>query len=354
MTQILLLPGDGIGPEIVDASYRVLEAVSQLYKLKLEFNWGTIGFSSLKEHGTTITQHTLEAAQAAAGIVLGPVSHNEYPPRAAGGLNPSAELRKGLDLYANIRPAITPVGLEGPTGRPMDLVIVRENTEGFYADRNMQSGPAEHLVTEGVSVALRRITRDASLRIAESAFKLAQTRRRKVTAIHKANVLRTTCGLFLECCREMSSIYPDVQYEEQLVDSMTAMLVRQPEAYDVIVTTNMFGDILSDLASELAGSLGMAPSLNSGELHAMAQAQHGSAPHIAGMNVANPISLISSASMLLAWLATQKGNPEFLRASQSIDRAIFATLATPGKRTADLGGTATTSVFTEHLLSILK
>ncbi len=354
MTQILLLPGDGIGPEIVEASHQVLQRVSALYDLKLRYRWEVIGFQSLEEHGTTLTEETLQAARSADGTILGPVSHNEYPPRAQGGLNPSAELRKGLDLYANVRPAATPVGLKGPTGRPMDLVVVRENTEGFYADRNMLSGPAEHLVTNDVAIALRRITRNASLRIAESAFNLAQTRRGKVTAVHKANVLRTSCGLFLECCRSVAARYPDIEYEEQLVDSMAAMLVRQPEAYDVIVTTNMFGDILSDLASELAGSLGMAPSLNSSNRHAMAQAQHGSAPQIAGKNLANPISLISSASMLLAWLARQKGQPEFIRASQSIDAAVANALTAPEKRTADLGGRATTSEFTDYLLSMLN
>jgi len=353
MTKILFLPGDGIGPEIVQASHRVLQAVSSLYDLKLEFHWRTIGFQSLEKHGTTITEKTLLAARSADGILLGPVSHNEYPPREHGGLNPSAELRKGLDLYANVRPAVTPLGFKGPTGKPMDLVVVRENTEGFYADRNMPSGPAEHLVTNDVAIALRRITRNASLRIAESAFEHAKIRRGKVTAVHKANVLRTSCGLFLECCRSVAALYPDIEYEEQLVDSMAAMLVRQPEAYDVIVTTNMFGDILSDLASELAGSLGMAPSLNVGSEHAMAQAQHGSAPQIAGKNIANPISMISSASMLLAWLATQKGRPEFLRASQSIDAAITDALAAPEKRTEDLRGPATTSEFTDYLLSML-
>jgi len=354
MTQLLLLPGDGIGPEIVEATHQVLKAVAELHDLELTYRWGSIGFESLAEYGTTITGETIEAARKADGIVLGPVSHNEYPSINEGGLNPSAVLRKSLDLYANVRPAVNLTGITGPTGKPMDLVIFRENTEGFYADRNMHSGPAEHLVTEDVSIALRRVTRQASMRIAQAAFKQAEQRRSRVTAVHKANVLRTTCGLFLECCREVASQYPGVVYEEQLVDSMAALLVRQPEVYDVVVTTNMFGDILSDLASELAGSLGIAPSLNSSETHAMAQAQHGSAPDLAGMNQANPISLISSTGMLLAWLTVRSGNMKFLAAANSIDRAISKTLARPEDRTADLGGAASTSRFTQLLISNLE
>lgn len=354
MTQLLLLPGDGIGPEIVAATHKVLKAVSDLYDLEITYRWGSIGFDSLKEHRTTITRETIAAAREADGIVLGPVSHNEYPSIDEGGLNPSAVLRKSLDLYANVRPAVNLPGITGATEKPMDLVIFRENTEGFYADRNMHSGPAEHLVTEDVSIALRRVTRQASVRIAHAAFKQAQQRRKHVTAVHKANVLRTTCGLFLECCREVASLYPGVIYEEQLVDSMAALLVRQPEAYDVVVTTNMFGDILSDLASELAGSLGMAPSLNAGEKHAMAQAQHGSAPGIAGTNRANPISLISSAGMLLSWLGVRGNNMKFLTAASSIERAIAKTLTDPEGRTADLGGAASTNSFVKLLISNIE
>lgn len=353
MAQLLMLPGDGIGPEIIQATHQVLEAVSDIYGLGLEYRWSSIGFESLENSGVTITPEVIDAAKNADGVVLGPVSHNEYPPLNEGGLNPSAVLRKSLDLYANIRPANNPPGIIGPTGKPMDLVIVRENTEGFYADRNMYSGPAEHLVTEEVSIALRRVTRHASLRIAHTAFQQAEQRRMRVTAVHKANVLRTTCGLFLDCCREVAALYPQVDYDEQLVDSMAALMVRQPDAYDVVVTTNMFGDILSDLASELAGSLGMAPSLNAGEIHAMAQAQHGSAPGIAGMNRANPVSLISSSSMLLAWLASQKNEVRFLNAARAIERAVAATLAEPDGRTADLGGPASTSMLVKQLIDKL-
>jgi 3-isopropylmalate dehydrogenase len=230
------------------------------------------------------------------------VSHNDYPPVAQGGLNPSGVLRKRLDLYANIRPAATRAGIAPLCGKPFDLVVVRENTEGFYADRNMESGPGEFMPDADMALALRKITRRACRRIAEAAFALAANRpAAHVTAVHKANVLRLSDGLFLEETRAVAALYPGIRYDEVLVDAMAAHLVRDAGRYDVIVTTNMYGDILSDLTSEMSGSLGLAASLNAGTGHAMAQAQHGSAPDIAMQGKANPASLILSAAMLLDW-----------------------------------------------------
>ena len=215
--------------------------------------------------------------------MLGPVSHNDYPPAAQGGLNPSGELRKRLDLFANIRPARTPDGFSPRCGARVDLVIVRENTEGFYADRNMFAGSGELMPTPDLALAIRKVTRAGSTRIAQAAFELAMRRpRRKLTAVHKANVLRVSDGLFLDCVRAVAAGFPAVAYEERIVDAMAALLVRDAGVFDVIVTTNMFGDILSDQASEIAGSLGLGASLNAGADHAVAQAQHGSAPDIAG------------------------------------------------------------------------
>ncbi len=279
------------------------------------------------------------------------MSHNAYPPRAEGGLNPSGELRKRLDLFANIRPARSRAGIPPRAGVPLDLVIVRENTEGFYADRNLHTGPGEIMVTADVSLAFRRITRHASMRIAREAFALAETRGKHVTAVHKANVMRISDGLFLECCRTVAAEHPEVRYDEELVDAMCAHLVRAPDRFDVIVTTNMFGDILSDLASELAGSLGLAASLNAGETAAMAQAQHGSAPDIAGKDVANPASLIGSAAMLLAWMGQREGDAALLDAARAIDASLEAALSTPALRTRDLGGATGTRAFAEAVAS---
>ena len=297
---LLVLEGDGIGPEIVAATLDVLSAADRAFGLNLAFARAPIGWTAHRAGGTTFPQATFDLAKAADGVLLGPVSHNDYPPRAEGGLNPSGELRKRLDLYANIRPARSRAGFPPRCGVAVDLVIVRENTEGFYADRSMHLGPGEFMPTPDLALAVRKITREGSTRIAESAFRLARTRRRKVTCVHKGNVLRVSDGLYLECTRAVAARYPDVAYEEQLIDSMAALLVRDASRFDVIVTTNMYGDILSDEASEIAGSLGLAASLNAGANYGVAQAQHGSAPDIAGKNVANPSSLIGSAAMLLA------------------------------------------------------
>ena len=261
---ILVLEGDGIGPEITAATLAVLAAAERAFGLKFTFESAAIGWAAHKREGTTFPAAVLEKAKAADGVLLGPVSHNEYPPVAEGGLNPSGELRKRLDLYANIRPARSRPGFPPRCGTAVDLVIVRENTEGFYADRNMHQGSGEFMPTPDLALAVRKITRQGSTRIAETAFKLAMQRRKKVTAVHKANVLRVSDGLYLECVRAVAKNYPQVAYEERIIDAMAALLVRDASPFDVVVTTNMYGDILSDEASEIAGSLGLAASLNAG------------------------------------------------------------------------------------------
>jgi 3-isopropylmalate dehydrogenase len=238
---------------------------------------------------------------------------------------------------------------------PVDLVVVRENTEGFYADRNMFMGNGEFMPTPDVALAVRKITRNGSTRIAETAFKLAMTRpRRKVTAVHKANVLRISDGLFLECVREVAKRYPKVDYEEQIMDAMAALLVRDASRFDVILATNAFGDILSDEASEISGSLGLAASINAGSEHALAQAQHGSAPDIAGQDVANPASLIGSAAMLLAWLGDRRGNQAFTKAANLIEQALDAAITKPETRTRDLGGSLGTQAFGERVAAFVN
>lgn len=355
MTTLLLLPGDGIGPEIVAATCGVLERADQVFGLGLRLEEAEIGFPALIRHGTTIPGAVIDAALKTEGLVLGPVSHNAYPPITEGGHNPSGVIRKKLDLFANIRPAATRALLPSPVGKKFDLVVVRENTEGFYADRNMASGPGEFMPDDDMALSLRKITRGASARIAEAAFALAATRdARHVTAVHKANVLRLSDGLFLEECRRVAALHPDIEYDEVLVDAMAAHLVRAPDWYDVIVTTNMYGDILSDLASELSGSLGLGASLNAGTDRAMAQAQHGSAPDLAGKNTANPVSLILSAAMLLDWLETRLARPEYGSAGRAIRKAVEASLAEVPLRTPDLGGTASTESAAAAIISALS
>jgi len=342
---ILVLEGDGIGPEITAATLAVLRAADAKFSLGLAFEKADIGWTAHHAEGTTFPQSAFDKAKAAHGVLLGPVSHNEYPPVAQGGLNPSGELRKRLDLYANIRPARSRVGFPPRCGSAVDLVIVRENTEGFYADRSMHVGPGELMPTPDLALAIRKITRDGSTRIAEAAFKLAMNRRKKVTAVHKANVLRVSDGLYLECTRAVAARYPQVTYEERIIDAMAALLIRDASPFDVIVTTNMFGDILSDEASEIAGSLGLAASLNAGASNAVAQAQHGSAPDIAGKNIANPSSLIGSVAMLLAWLGERRGDDKLTRAGAAIEAALDRVIAKPDGRTPDMGGKLGTDAF---------
>lgn len=354
MVKLLTLPGDGIGPEITAATETVLAAADRRFGLDLSIERREIGFAALEADGTTIPEEVIAAAEAADGVVLGPVSHNAYPPAAEGGLNPSGTLRRRLELFANIRPARTREGLPAPLGRAFDLVIFRENLEGFYADRSMHLGPGEFMPTPDMALAVRKVTADASRRIAEAAFAHAMTRqRRKLTAIHKANVLRISDGLFLREVRAVAAAHPAVEYDEMLVDAAAAHLVRQPERFDVIVTTNMFGDILSDQASEMAGGLGLAASLNAGTAHAAAQAQHGSAPELMGLDRANPASLIGSAAMLLEWLGRRRSTPPLVDAARAIEDALDAALSRPETRTGDLGGGLGTRAFAAHIADLV-
>lgn len=351
---LVILPGDGIGPEICAATRRVLDLLSTRFSLGLTFESHDIGLVTLERHGTTFSAVAKEAAAAADGIILGPISHNVYPPRDQGGINVSGDLRLSLDLYANIRPSRSREGLKFWGRTPMDLVIVRENTEGFYADRSMHMGPGEFMPTPDMALAVRKITAQACNRIARSAFEMAMGRRRHVTAVHKANVLRVSDGLFLREVRAVATDYPEVAYDEQLVDSMTAMLVRDAARFDVVVTTNMYGDILSDEAAELSGSLGLAGSINAGSGHCMAQAQHGSAPDIAGQDKANPVSLILSAGLLLDWLGRRHRNDGFIRAAAIIEPALDTLLADPATRTLDLDGALGTRAFTDALCTEIE
>jgi len=350
--KILVLPGDGIGPEITDATLAVLDRVNARYRLGLEWQTEQIGFTTLKSRGTTLPDEVMAAAREAPGIILGPISHLDYPSREEGGINVSGEFRVKLDLFANIRPAKSRLGV-GLTGKPVDLVIYRESTEGFYADRNMYMGLGEFMPTEDMALAIRKVTARQCERIARAAFASAAKRRKKVTAVHKANVLRISDALFLREVRKVAAEYPEVQLDEKIVDAMAALLLRDPTVFDVIVTTNMFGDILSDEASELSGSIGLAGSTNAGDDQCVAQAQHGSAPDIAGQDRANPTSLLLSAAMLLEWMGTRYQRAEFDAAARAMETAIDSALQSPGTRTRDLGGTLGTRAFAEHVAGLI-
>ena len=349
--KLLVLPGDGIGPEITDATLTVLKAADRLFKLNLSFEEQQVGLATLKTHGTTMPDGLLGRASEADGIILGPLDQMSYPAREKGGINVSAVFRVKLDLYANIRPARSRPGLGD--GKPMDLVIVRECTEGFYADRNMYQGSGEFMPTPDVAMSLRKVTAQACERIARRAFEISSKRKKMVTAVHKANVFRVTDGLFLDKVREVAAEFRGVKLEEMLVDAMAARLVREPGRFDVVLSTNMYADILSDLASEISGSLGLAGSVLAGDALCCAQAQHGSAPDIAGKDKANPTSLILSAAMLLEWLAERKKAKGCGKAAEAITAAVDKVLADPKKRTADLGGKLGTRAFGEAVSKAL-
>lgn len=344
--RIIVLPGDGIGPEICEATIAVLEAANRLHRLDLSFEYDDVGFESLKKYGTTLREETLAKARTCDGIILGPQSHMDYPPREQGGRNVSAGFRVGLDLYANVRPARSRAFLERGA-KSMDLVIMREATEGFYPDRNMFKGIGEFMPTPDVALSVRKLTAHACERIARAAFVLAMKRRRHVTAVHKANNFIITDGFFLEKVRNVHAQFPDVKLDDVLVDAMAAHLVRDPSRYDVIVSTNFYSDILSDLASELSGGLGLAGSINANAEEGLicAQAQHGSAPDIQGRDIANPTSLILSAAMMLSWLGEQRRLPALEEAGRAIEAAVDRVLADPASRTRDLDGSLGTREF---------
>ncbi len=350
--KIVVLPGDGIGPETMQVTVNVLQLVSEKYKLQLQLLPDVAGHESLRLHGTTITPALFDKVKQADGLMLGPMATYDFKDEAKGEINPSMFFRKNLDLFANIRPARTYEGVKTITP-PFDLIVVRENTEGFYADRNMAAGNGEILVTPDVGIALRRITRSCCERIARSAFALAMQRKKHLTLVHKHNVLKVTDGIFLDACREVAKEFPQVTVDDFIVDAMMAHVVRAPGRFDVIVTTNMFGDILSDLTAELSGSLGLGGSLNAGMDHAMGQAAHGSAPDIAGQDIANPLSSVLSAAMLLRWHGQRKGLDDFATAANAIEQAVTQSVS-QGDCTRDVGGKLGTRASGEALLKLIR
>jgi 3-isopropylmalate dehydrogenase len=239
-------------------------------------------------------------------------------------------------------------------GKSMDLVIMREATEGFYPDRNMARGWGEVMPDPDMALSIRKITRHGSDRIARRAFELAMKRRKKVTAIHKANSFHMTDGLFLECVRNIAKEFPEVELDDLLVDASTAHLVRHPERFDVLVATNFYGDIISDLASELSGSLGLAGSMMASDTHCCAQAQHGSAPDIQGLDKANPVSMILSVAMLVQWMGAHHKAPALIKAGAAMEAAVDVVLANPATRTADLGGKLGCQGFGEEVARVLR
>src|SRR6187549_2999555 len=319
--RIGILNGDDIGHEIVPASVEISRAAAELHGVAIDWQPLPIGRSAFDTHGHTLPPETLEALKTLDGWILGPIGHRAYP-KVPEAINPHPILRKQFNLFANVRPTRSYPDI-GCLHDNVDLVIVRENNEGFQPDRNMLVGNAEFRPNDEVTLSMRVITRTGSSRVARAAFELARQRRKHLTYVHKDTVFKLSCGMFVEECRKLAAEYPDVLVNDVIVDTMAMRLVRDPQSFDVVVTTNMFGDILSDEAAGLVGGLGMAPGLciGAGRI-AMAQATHGSAPDIAGKGIANPYAMIESTRMLLDWLGRRKGIPQAVAAAGSMHKAM--------------------------------
>ncbi len=341
--QLCIIKGDGIGPEVVDAALCVLQATGlDIQTVEAAAGWGTF-----QATGIALPEVTLEMARAADAIFFGAVASPSHS--VPGYRSPIVALRRELDLYANVRP-VSNAGLPGSdTQPPVDLVVVRENTEGLYAGR-------ERLEDDGATaIAERVITRHGSERIVRQACKLALSRRRHVTLVHKANVLRITDGLFRQAALDVAANYADITLAELLVDTAAMHLAQSPARFDVIVTTNMFGDILSDIACIHGGGLGLASSANIGDHQALFEPVHGAAPDIVGQGIANPLAAIGCMAMLLEW-ASDRADAESLDQlaawAQRIRQALSITLRI-GPHTPDMGGTATTSAVVTALIERL-
>jgi len=330
---IAVIRGDGIGPEIMDATLRVLDAL----QCGLQYEFVEAGLEALEKHGTLLPEHTLEAIAKHRVALKSPLT----TPVGEGFSSINVELRKRFDLYANVRPAISFPGTKSRYEN-IDLITVRENTEGAYI------GEGQALSADGqVATLTQKITRRGSERIVRYAFDLARkVGRKKVTVVHKANILKSTSGLFLRVAREVAAEYPDIQMTEMIVDNCCMQLVMNPHQFDVIVTTNLFGDIISDLCAGLVGGLGLAPGANIGTDAAIFEAVHGSAPDIAGQGIANPVALLLGAAQMLDHFA-------MVDKATKLRNAIRETMAAKDRVTRDLGGEGTTASFADAIISRL-
>lgn len=349
--RIGILEGDDIGLEVVPAAVQVMRAAAKRCNVDIDWEALPIGRSAFNISGHTLPPNTLERLDELDGWILGPIGHQAYPKHPSA-INPHPILRKHFDLFANIRPVKSYPNLPS-VHKDVDLVIVRENNEGFQPDRNVVAGCGEFRPSHDMTISVRVITRQGSSKVARAAFDLARTRRRKLTAVHKDTVFKLGCGMFAEECRKLAAEYTDVSYEEAIVDTFAMRLVMTPQNYDVIVTTNMFGDILSDEAAGLVGGLGLAPGLCAGPRHAMAQATHGSAPDIAGRNIANPYAMTMSGKMLFDWLGRRRSEPGAVNAALMIERAVDKVFGDGVALTPDLGGRASTAEMAQAIVAAL-
>ena len=334
MYKISLITGDGIGPELSDSAESVIHAINDKHDVKFDITRLMAGDAALKNTGKALPDETIDSIKKSDACMKAPVGESAA--------DVIVVLRRMLDLYANIRPAKSYPNM--PALRDdIDMVIVRENTEDLYTGKEFSLGNA--------AVALRIISENASKRIAKYAFESARNRntKRKVTCVHKSNVMRLTDGLFARACLEVSKDYPDIFFEQMYVDACAMNLIRQPEQFDVIVTTNLFGDILSDESSQVVGGLGMAPAANLGDNFALFEPVHGAAFDIAGKNIANPSSFLLSIKMMLDWIGTKNNDSKCITMGKKLESTIFD-LVKKGVKTKDIGGDKTTTEFTNEII----
>ena len=329
MHEIVLIPGDGIGPEVTESVVEVIAAAG------VDIAWlaAESGAEALSKYGSAMPDATLDLVRKHRVALKGPIT----TPIGEGFRSANVALRSALDLYSCLRPVKSIPGIETRYDE-VDLVIVRENTEDLYAG-------IEHMIAPGVAESIKVITEAGSTRIARSAFEYARAeKRRRITAVHKANIMKITDGLFLDCVRKVREEYPEIDYDEKIVDAVSMMLVRDPNEFDMILTENLYGDILSDLCAGLVGGLGLVPGANLGDTVAVFEAVHGSAPDIAGLDRANPSALLFSALLMLRHIGERS-------AADRIDAALMSALRIPATRTRDLGGALGTRDFTKAVIA---
>ena len=330
---IAVLKGDGIGPEVTEATVNVLQAAQDTSDLRLNFLYGEAGYHCITEHGTNLPEETIALLKRTDACLKGPMTTPEEP---GAPVSAAVKIRKMFNLYANVRPCRSYPNVDA-LKPDIDLVVVRENTEGMYSG-------VEYEVSPGVAVAMRIITQEASLLVAEYAFKLAEKRRKHLTYVHKANILRVTDGIFNDAVKAAAKNHPHVKTDDVHIDAMAMHLIKKPETYDVIVTTNLFGDVISDEAAQVTGSLGLAAGANIGDTYGMFEPVHGSAPKYTGMNHVNPTATIMAAQMMLDYLG-EKG------VAIKIENAVMKVLKEGKVRTKDLGGSSTTSAMSDAIAS---
>ncbi len=333
---IAVLKGDGIGPEVTDATIKVLEAVQGTCDLKLNFLFGEAGYHCIETYDTNLPEETIALLKKTDACIKGPMTTPETP---GAPVSAAVKIRKMFNLYANVRPCRSYPNVDA-LKPDIDLVVVRENTEGMYSG-------IEYEVSPGVAVAMRIITQEASQLVAEYAFKLAEKRRKHLTYVHKANILRITDGIFNDAVKAAAKNHPHVTIDDVHIDAMAMHLIKKPESFDVIVTTNLFGDVISDEAAQVTGSLGLAAGANIGCTYGMFEPVHGSAPKYTGMNRVNPTATIMAAQMMMDYLGEKE-------AAAKIENAVIKVLNEEKVRTADLGGSSTTSEMSEAIASKVK